>query len=333
MKRKGYRFDFIGFGALNLDTFCVLLPNEKLENILPDLKPGGERIGTEYDREELIKKISKSTKIKYQSGGGQAANTAVALARMGFKCGFIGKVGNDKMGDLLLESMENVDKTHIKVGGNSGVCFCIIDQKGERANIVFPGCNDSILLDDSDINYVRESKILYLTSFCSENMLNLQGWLLEQKLNDTIIILDPGEIYSRFGFEKLSKILYYTDILFATSEELNMMTQKDPIDAAEILISYGIDIVICKMAEKGSKIIMEDRVIEIPVTNTENVVDKTGAGDVYAAGFIAGFLLELPLELCGKMASNSAALSITGYGRTKYPDKEFVNKFLQENNL
>ena len=57
-------------------------------------------------------------------------------------------------------------------------------------------------------------------------------------------------------------------------------------------------------------------------------MDKTGAGDVYAAGFIAGLLLELPLEQCGRLASEAAALSISGYGREKYPDRRFLRKFL-----
>lgn len=328
-KKSNCKFDFVGFGALNIDTFCKLLPNKKIENVLPDLKPGSERIGTEDDRKELIKNIAKSAKVTCQSGGGQAANTAVALARMGFKCGFIGKVGNDRLGDMLLESLENVDKSHIQRGDNSGECLCIIDQEGERANIVFPGCNDTIFLDNSDIDYVKESKVLYLTSFCNENILQLQNRLIEQIPNETLIAFDPGEIYSRFGVNRLSGILHYTDILFATTEELNIMTGKEPIESAEYIIRNGVDMVICKMAEKGSKIITKDRVIEIAITRVNKVVDKTGAGDVYSAGFIAGLLLELPLELCGKMASEASALSITGYGRSKYPDKEFVNKFLQ----
>ncbi len=332
MTRNSLKFDFIGFGALNVDTFCTLLHNKRLEDIFPDLRPGSERIGTEKEREELLKNIANCANITCQSGGGQAANTAVALARMGFKCGFIGKVGNDKPGDLLLESLENVDKSHIQRGGNSGECLCIIDQEGERANIVFPGCNDSISLDSSDIDYIKGSKVFYLTSFCSENMRNLQSSLLEQIPGEILVAFDPGEIYSKLGIDKLSKILSYTDILFITAEELHIMTGKEPIDSAKYILNYGVNMVICKMAEKGSKIITKDRIIEIPITKVEKVVDKTGAGDVYAGGFIAGLLLELPLELCGKMASEASALSITGYGRTKYPDKEFVDRFLQLNN-
>ncbi len=229
-----------------------------------------KKIGTEYEKKELIKNIINIANITCQSGGGQAANTAVALARMGFKCGFIGKVGDDKMGNILLESMENVDKTHIKIGGNSGECLCIIDQNGERTNIVFPGCNDSIFLDDSDVDYVRGSKILYLTSFCSENMLKLQSWLLEQKLNDTTIAFDPGEIYSRLGLDKLYGILSYTDILFATAEELNIMTGKNYIESRwTYKFIVVLNIVVCKMAEKGSKIITRDKIIEITITRVD----------------------------------------------------------------
>ncbi|MEK7399027.1 MAG: carbohydrate kinase family protein [Candidatus Poribacteria bacterium] len=318
--------DFIGFGALNVDIFYSLKAGKKTEDILPDLHPGGEIIGSDQDRILAFENAGEYAIRTGESGGGQSANTAVALARMGFRCGFIGKVGDDDPGDLLLDGMENIDKSHIKRDGNSGVCFCILDQNRERANVVFPGCNDTISISDSDVDYSRKSKVIHLTSFCSEKVLEAQEWLLENGPGKTIVTFDPGEIYSRLGIKRLRKILKRTNILFATDDELKLMTDNAPQESAKEIIDLGTEIVVCKMAERGSMIITDKSIMQVPITRVEKVVDKTGAGDVYAAGFIAGMLLKLPLESCGKLASATSALSITGYGREKYPDKEFLDK-------
>lgn len=324
-------FDFIGFGALNLDLFYSLKAGKKTEDILPELHSGGEIVGSEKDRLIAFENSEKYAILTGKSGGGQSANTAVALAKMGFKCGFIGKVGDDNFGDFLLDSLENVDKSHIKRCGKSGVCLCILDQNAERANIVFPGSNDTLSINNSDIEYAKNSKVIYLTSFCSEKVLEEQEKLLESDLNEPIIAFDPGEIYSRLGIDRLKKILRRAKILFATDDELKLMTNKTYQDSVKQILDLGTEIVVCKMGERGSIIFTNESEIPVPITHIEKVIDKTGAGDVYSAGFIAGMLIKLTLEFCGKLASSASALSITGYGRENYPDIKFLKNFLKGN--
>ena len=317
----------MGFGALNVDVFCSLHPGKTVEQIVPGLSPGGEVMGGGANRGQILTSAQEHGTFTGKSGGGQAANTAVALARMGFRCGYLGKVGDDPMGDLLLESLEGVDKSHVQRGGDSGLCLCILDEDGERANAVFPGCNDTISLDDSDVDYVKASKILHITSFCSEEILDLQEWLLRRDIGNVMVTFDPGEIYSRLGISRLQKVLGCTRILFATVEELELMTGKEPLESAEDIMKLGTEMVVCKKGAQGSEIITGEGVINIATASAKTVVDKTGAGDVYAAGFIAGFLMKQPLETCGRLASEAAALSISAYGREKYPDRAFLSIF------
>jgi ribokinase len=322
------KLDFVGFGALNVDVFYLLRHGRTVDQVVPNLRSGGERTGTESERKQVLQFAEEHAIFTGRSGGGQAANTTVALAQMGFRCGFLGKVGDNEMGNFLLESLEDVDKSHVQRGGNSGVCLCILDRGGERANAVFPGCNDTMSLNDPDVGYVRKSEALHLTSFCSKRVLELQEWLLEQDLENVIVTFDPGEIYSRLGLNSLRGILRSTQVLFATVEELKLMTGKGSRKAAEDIIRCGTDTVVCKRSGQGSEIICESGSIAVPAARAEKVVDKTGAGDVYAAGFIAGLLLKLPLESCGRLASEAAALSISAYGREKYPDRQFLQRFL-----
>jgi ribokinase len=323
----GKELDFVGFGALNVDLFYSLRSGGTVSQIVPGLRPGGEVMGNAMKRAQILESAQERGSFTGRSGGGQAANTAVALARMGFRCGYLGKVGDDEMGHLLLEGLEDVDKGHIQRGGDSGMCLCILDQDGERANAVFPGCNDTISLNDSDVDYVRASKALHITSFCDDKILDLQEWLLKQGLRAAMVTFDPGEIYSRLGLGRLRKVLGYTRVLFATMEELRIMTGKEPQEAAADVIACGTGIVVCKRGAQGSEIITGKGVIHIAATQVRQVVDRTGAGDVYAAGFIAGLLMGYPLEICGRLASEAAALSISAYGRGKYPGKFFLEDF------
>ena len=314
-----------------MDIFCLLHPGRTVDQIAPGLRPGGEVMGDGAKREQILRAAQEHGTFTGKSGGGQAANTAVALARMGFSCGYLGKVGDDEMGDLLLESLEDMDKSHIQRGGHSGMCLCILDQDGERANVVFPGSNDTVSLDDSYMDYVRASKALHITSFCGEKILELQERLLERELGNVMATLDPGEIYSRLGVNRLRNVLRHTRILFAAAEELEMMTGKGAREAAADVIQCGTEIVVCKKGAQGSEIITREDVISIAAVHVEDVVDKTGAGDVYAAGFIAGLFMEQSLEICGKLGSEAAAFSISAYGREKYPDRAFLERSLIEN--
>ena len=94
------------------------------------------------------------------------------------------------------------------------------------------------------------------------------------------------------------------------------------------LLDAGPELVVCKKGQLGSHIFKTSVDFEIPAERVE-VVDRTGAGDVYDAGFLAGLLLELPLDRCAALATKVAARSITGYGRDRYPDRAFLDAFLK----
>jgi len=118
-------------------------------------------------------------------------------------------------------------------------------------------------------------------------------------------------------------------ILFATESEIEMMTKKDYRSGSSMLLEAGPKIVACKRGAIGSHIFTLSGDFEVPAEKVE-VVDTTGAGDVYNAGFLAGLLLDLPLERCALLATKAASMSITGYGRDRYPDRAFLDAFMKE---
>ncbi len=140
------------------------------------------------------------------------------------------------------------------------------------------------------------------------------------------VSLDPGEIYARKGLDKIRPLIERSHILFLTEKEIRMLTDRDLFDGAKSLMEMGPSILVCKKGSKGSHVFSKEKDFGVPAIPVE-VVDNTGAGDVYNAGFIAGLFLGKSLEESALFATKVAAKSVTGYGRDCYPTEEDLKNF------
>jgi len=169
------QFEVIGFGALNMD---------KLYRVNKIATAEEESFVTDFE----------------EACGGSAGNTAVGLARLGCKVGFIGKVVDDREGRMLLKDFrrECVDTNGIIIAkrGRSGTAIGFVDEKGERALYVDPGVNDTIGFKEIDKEYAFRTKFLHLTSFIGEKAFQAQKKLIEILPENVRISLDPGELYA-----------------------------------------------------------------------------------------------------------------------------------------
>ena len=298
--------DVIGFGALNLDKI-----------IMVDKIP-------KSDEEGFIKSIDMFS-------GGSAANTIVGLARLGLNTGYIGKVGDDGEGSTLIESMlyQGVDIAGIKVSnGRSGLCLAFVDTNGDRALLIDPGVNDNITLDDINIDYVRKTKFLHLSGFiCKESKQSFETQkVLMREINKTKISFDPGQIYAEMGLKKLRDIIKNTDIILSNKNEIKMLTGLDYKDGAQLLLNKGVEIVVVKLGVDGCYATNSEREFKIPIYNV-NVIDTTGAGDAFNAGFLYGLIKDKNIEECGKLGNKVASFCIQKIGcRDGLPTlKDLVN--------
>ena len=128
------------------------------------------------------------------------------------------------------------------------------------------------------------------------------------------------------GLDDILPLLRGTDILFLNDREMRMLTGMGAREGGQRLLGLGPDVVVCKSGAKGSSIITEEGLLPIEPMPVR-VVDVTGAGDVYAAGFLAGILKGWGLRRCGDFASLVASMSIGGIGREAYPDKDVLVHF------
>lgn len=320
--------DVVGFGALNVDFIYKIAALENLETRHRRLKPGGEIYAPLEEFESTLKKLAKIGTLTSKSGGGQAANTIYALSKMGFSTGLVGKVGDDPNGDFLIRTLELVDSSRIIRSGVSGVCLAILDKSRDRSNIIFPNTNDTLVFDQLDLDFMLGAKYIYLTSFVGNSPLQAQLELIKRISSPVKLGFDPGEIYARLGMEQLLPIIEKCHTLFITDEEIRILTGKEYKTGAAFLLSLGPSAVVCKMGTSGCYVLSHQTEFQIPALGAK-VVDRTGAGDVFAAGFIAGQLEGRSLYNSAVFATEAASRSITEYGRARYPDRRFLQKQLK----
>ena len=285
------KFDVICFGALNVDRLYRVnrIAGRDEESFIIDFK---------------------------EAPGGSAANTAVGLARLGLKTGFIGKVSDNREGKLLLNDFkrQNVDVDGIIVSkeGRSGVAMGYVDTKGDRALYIDPGVNDSLELKEIDLKYAGNTAFLHLTSFIGEKPFKAQKELV-RGLRDVRISFDPGELYARNGLTVLKLMIERSFVMLPSENELKLLTGKKYDEGSKILMKKGVSIVAVKLGERGCYVTDGKESYLVEPYKVE-VVDTTGAGDAFCAGFLYGLIKNKDLYECGRLGNFVASRCIEKVG-------------------
>ena len=313
--------DVIGFGAINLDLIYQVGSLSDISGKGIELLPGREFCVSSEIFSRGLQRVGKRGMSKGKSGGGSAANTVIALSRMGFKTGFVGKVGKDVEGRRLCAEMGEVDLGGVVSGGMSGRSLCIVDGNRDRAILLEPNANDTLSSEEIDFCYATNARYVHLTSFVGEKPFLAQRALAERVEPPAQISLDPGEVYARRGLGYLEPLFKRSAVVFATEREIEMLTGLNFVEGSRCLLEMGPSIIVCKRAEKGVHVIAHDQWVDLPAEPIE-VIDNTGAGDVFNAGFLAGLLMNRPLMDCACFATRLATRSLTGHGRSRYPERE-----------
>jgi ribokinase len=232
--------------------------------------------------------------------------------------GFIGKVGCDKEGDLLLEDFckEGVDINGVirSKYGKSGLVLGFVDKKGARALCIDSGVNDTITFDEINFEYASQARFLHLTSFVGEKSFQTQKKLLETLPNSVKVSFDPGALYARRSLAQLEPIIKKSYVLMPNAGELELITGKtDYCQGADFLIGRGAKIVAVKLGGDGCYV-TDGRERHLIKAVKVKVVDTTGAGDAFCAGFLYGLLNSKSLYECGRLGNFVASRCIMKMG-------------------
>jgi len=254
-----------------------------------------------------------------RSGGGSAANTAVALSRLGVPASILGCVGTDTGGREALKDLEieGVDTTHVKrADAPTGRVYVIVDARGERTMIAFRGANNLMSPDTIDADAVTRALWVHVSG--GKRDVGLEILELASKAGIPTSY-DPGR--AAYGAPKyeIAPLLERTDVLLVNELELNALRSRSlPLPG----------IVVVKLGARGSKILVNSDVISAPAFNVR-VIDTTGAGDAFNAGFIAGLSYGLSLNETLIFANAVAAMKVAKEGARSSPALKEVIAFLQ----
>ncbi|MEM3832971.1 MAG: carbohydrate kinase family protein [Thermoprotei archaeon] len=263
--------------------------------------------------------------------GGSASNFAVAISRLGVATGLIASLGDDAFGQLIMNNLknENIDISHIKVIKNfpTGIVTIFIDEHGERRMIAYRGANLMLSKDDIDVRYIKSAKLVHL----SGTKLDLSEYISSIAKHEGLTVsFDPGSVISSMGIIKCKTVLSNTDILFVNRLEIIQLTGiQDILNGVYELINYGPSIVVVKLGSEGSLAVTKNKKIRVPAFKVK-VINTTGAGDAFDAGFLKAFLFNMKIEDALKIGNAVAALSITKpEPRLSFPKFDEVAHFLR----
>ncbi len=303
---------FWGSGALNVDYFYAVEDLAQVTFRGKPLRPGGEVWGTRDEVLALRECLEKSGKQLACCGGGSAANTLYALKSWGFRCGFVGWVGEDKEGDLALAELEGMELSQVRRLGHTSCSVIVLDAKRDRAIVVCAHSEEKTLAQGLP---PRLKGHLHLSSLVTQEGLEFHRRLTQAHTGT--ISLDPGEIYASRGLKALEPILKRTNRLFITHQELDLLK----VSPAELL-AQGVGEIFLKKGAQGAEVWQDQKVWKIPPEEPPCIIDNTGAGDVFDAGVLAGLALELSAEAAARLGATLAALSLRNYGRLGFPSQE-----------
>jgi sugar/nucleoside kinase (ribokinase family) len=258
-----------------------------------------------------------------EMSGGSAANTAYGLASLGGRAGFIGKISADRLGDSFSHDLDTVGVKFFPgvtcETEDTGRCLIVVTPDGNRTMNTFLGA--ASLLDAADISKtaVQSAAVVFLEGYLFDKDAAKEAFRTAAEYahaagRKVALTLSDSFCVDRHRADFLALVKNDIDILFSNEDELKALYQVDSINDGLHQLRDNCEFAAVTRNEHGSVVIDGDEVVIIDAEPVESVVDATGAGDMYAAGFIYGFVRGKPIEQCGKIGSIVASEVITHMG-------------------
>ena len=258
-----------------------------------------------------------------EMSGGSAANTAYGLASLGGRAGFIGKISADRLGESFSHDLDTVGVKFFPgvtcETEDTGRCLIVVTPDGNRTMNTFLGA--ASLLDAADVSKtaVQSAAVVFLEGYLFDKDAAKEAFRTAAEYahaagRKVALTLSDSFCVDRHRADFLSLVKNDIDILFSNEDELKALYQVDSINDGLHQLRDDCEFAAVTRNEHGSVVIDGDEVVIIDAEPVDSVVDATGAGDMYAAGFLYGFVRGKPIEQCGKIGSIVASEVITHMG-------------------
>lgn len=310
------RFDVVGIGNAIVDIIgrCddAFLSKHSLDKGFMRLIDGAE-----------VERLYAAMGPGIERSGGSAANTIAGLASFGAKAGFIGRVANDQFGNIFQHDIRAIgvsyDTAPAKSGLSTAVCLIFVTPDGERTMNTFLGASTELGTGEVDAAMISSSKITYLEGYLFDKPEAKQAFQTAAELaaragRKTALTLSDAFCVDRHRDDFRKLVRDGVHILFANEKEITALYEVNTFAEAVKAVRGECEIAVLTRSEQGSVIVTARDTIDIRPKAVTSVVDVTGAGDLYAAGFLFGLTRGHSLADCGRLGSMAAAEVISHIG-------------------
>jgi ribokinase len=262
--------------------------------------------------------------------GGSAANTIHGLASLDISSGFLGAVGSDGEGEKIVEQMTElrIDCSRVQKvpGEQTAKVLVFVDAAGERAMYSVPGANVLLNPTDDDVSWLSQSKYVIISAIPGDDQLLKIQRVVEQISNKTRIVFMPGALYTKLGYSRLQDIINRSFLLVLNRREIRELTDKDNEyrEGVRWLLDHGAQRIAVTLGDIGCMVVdgaadnvvddLDKFIIRTPELSKNKIIDTTGAGDAFAAGFVFGLLHGKDLNAAGLLGNLTARACIQGLG-------------------
>ena len=306
----------LGIGNAIVDVFAKVNDDFLLKN---NLTKGSMKL----IKKEEFESLKSTIKIEKIEAGGSVANTMAGIAYLGGNPSFIGKINSDEFGKIYKKSLEkiNVNFLYSEKDENllTGASIILITPDSERTMCTYLGISSQLSKEDINEDYIKDYEIIFLEGYLWDKGMSEEMFkhvINLAKKNNIQIAMSLSDIFCvtrhREDFFKLLK--NDLNILIGNENEINELMQKNNLlDSMNELKSINKLIIITR-GEKGSAAILNNEIINCESTKVEKVLDLTGAGDLFAAGFLKEYLDKSNIKKCLQIGSELAAQIIQKIG-------------------
>ena len=323
------KVDLIGLGTAIVDII-VNIEDEFLE--INNLEKGSMNLINSNESQALL----KNCKVIKQISGGSSANTVVCLAELGNKVQFIGRVKNDEFGDFFSSDIKK-SKTIFNTpptneGASTAHSIILITPDAQRTMCTYLVASIEFEPKNIDFSVLKKSKYLYLEGYLWDSELAKNAFIKAAQIakqSNTKIILSLSDSFcvDRHRESFLELIDNYVDTVFCNESEVLSLFKKDKLVNCQGDLSSLCELVVVTLGGNGSLIINKNSIEVIKSISKGKIVDTTGAGDIYAGGFIHGLIKNYSLKKCGEIGSICAGQIITQLGsRSNIDLKELIKE-------
>ncbi|MBV2350533.1 adenosine kinase [Synechococcus sp. HK05] len=308
--------DVVGIGNAIVDVL-VHADDDQLDNL--ELTKGTMALVDEQQAERLYASVGPGL----ETSGGSAANTLAGIAQLGGRAGFIGRVRNDQLGSIFAHDIRSVgarfETPAASDGPSTARCLILVTPDAQRTMCTYLGASVGLDPGDLDLEMVAQAKVLYLEGYLWDSDEAKRAFIAAAEVaraHGAEVALSLSDAFCverhRESFQEL--VDGHVDILFANEMEITSLYKANSFEEAAEEVRGRCRIAALTRSEQGSLILNGSGTHRIAPVKLGPLVDTTGAGDLYAAGFLHGHTQGLDVDACGRLGSLCAGQVVTQLG-------------------